>query len=121
MDNKGFTLIEVILVIAILGILASILLPKIDMYQKSARVLEHNSNIRMLETAATMYLIDNNILNDMEIEYKDLKMYLSGNKEVKPIRGGEKFKISFINGEIKIEPTEVRIEGKEIIFLEKDI
>ena len=55
-NNKGFTLVELVVVIAILGILAAIAVPRFTGSRKKAAVAAHNANVRTLESAANRYL-----------------------------------------------------------------
>lgn len=54
--RKGFTLIELVVVIAILGILVAIAVPKLSDSRKNAAISAHNANVRTLESAANMYI-----------------------------------------------------------------
>lgn len=55
----AFTLIELLTVIAIVGILAAILIPVVSRVRASARATECVSNLRQLSSAATLYAQDN--------------------------------------------------------------
>ncbi|WP_041643885.1 type II secretion system protein [Mahella australiensis] len=57
--RRGFTLIELVVVIAILGILVAIAVPKLGGSREKAAISAHNANVRTLESAATMYIADN--------------------------------------------------------------
>jgi general secretion pathway protein G len=59
--NKGFTLIEVMVVVVILSILAAIVVPKIMDRPEQARVTKARSDIRAMEAALNLYRLDNMI------------------------------------------------------------
>lgn len=61
MHNKerGFTLIEVMVVVVILGILAAILVPKVMDRPDQARKIKAKQDIRALEAALNLYKLDN--------------------------------------------------------------
>lgn len=52
--KKGFTLIELVIVIAIIAILAAIAIPRYQKSKEKAREVAQKSNISMLTTAATL-------------------------------------------------------------------
>ena len=56
-NKKGFTLVEIIIVIAILGTLAAIAVPQVGKFRIKAAISAHNANVRILEGAATMYVM----------------------------------------------------------------
>ncbi len=56
---KGFTLIEIMVVVVILGILASLIVPKIMSRPEQARIVKAKQDIRAIETALELYKLDN--------------------------------------------------------------
>ena len=57
--QSGFTLIEVMVVVVIIGILASILIPKIMDKPDEARVVKAKQDIQVIQSALEMYRLDN--------------------------------------------------------------
>lgn len=57
--QKGFSLIEIMVVVVILGILASIVVPKIISRPDEARVVQAKQNILAIQNALDLYKLDN--------------------------------------------------------------
>jgi general secretion pathway protein G len=56
---SGFTLIEVMVVVAILGILAAIVVPRIMDRPDEARAVKARQDIRVIESSLQLYRLDN--------------------------------------------------------------
>ena len=57
--QHGFTLIEIMVVVVILGILAAIIIPKISDRPEQARRTKAITDIKSIETALSLYQMDN--------------------------------------------------------------
>jgi general secretion pathway protein G len=66
--HKGFTLIELMIVIAIIGTLAAIALPNYLNSRERAKITKAIADIRVFESAAYAYMVDHNRFPDTLIE-----------------------------------------------------
>jgi type IV pilus assembly protein PilA len=57
-NKKGFTLIELMIVVAIIGILAAIAIPNFMNYQCKAKQSEAKSNLGAIRTAQEVYMAE---------------------------------------------------------------
>ena len=58
MRRKGFTIIELLVVVAVIGLLVAILLPAIGRARESAQSTQSQSNLRNIGSAAAVYSVD---------------------------------------------------------------
>jgi prepilin-type N-terminal cleavage/methylation domain-containing protein/prepilin-type processing-associated H-X9-DG protein len=61
-SRSAFTLIELLTVIAIIGILAAILIPVVGTVREAARASSCTSNLRQIGTAMQVYAMENGVL-----------------------------------------------------------
>lgn len=54
-DERGFTLVELIVVMAILALLAVLAVPKFGTVLSDSKAKAHNANLRLIEQAAELY------------------------------------------------------------------
>lgn len=58
MRNKGFSLVETLVVIAIIGIMSSVITPKVSIYLAKSKDTKAISNLSVLRAASQMYYLD---------------------------------------------------------------
>ena len=58
--EKGFTLMELLIVVAVLGVLAAVLVPRLTTFFSTGQVAAANTEVANVEVAAMAYYADNN-------------------------------------------------------------
>lgn len=115
--QKGFTLIELVIVIAIIAILISIAAMKYSTTNLAAEAAAHNSNVKVLKSAGILYLIDNPDAKD-ELSLEALKSYLEGGKIPKPAKHYKTARTFTVkatdDGDVIVEPGMLKVNGKSL-------
>ncbi len=57
--ERGFTLIEIMVVVVILGILAAVIIPRISGKPEQAKRIKAITDIKSIETALSLFMLDN--------------------------------------------------------------
>jgi len=65
-NKKGFTLIELMIVVAIIGILAAIAIPNFLKFQAKSKQSEAKTNLKAIFTAQTSYFGELNTFGDLD-------------------------------------------------------
>ena len=88
----GFTMIEIMIAIAIIGTLAAIAIPNYISYKNRALITEAMEEMRRIETAITVYMAENGELPDSlnDVRLGNLKDPWGNPYEYLRIKGGNK-------------------------------
>ncbi|CDZ75097.1 putative type IV pilin [Peptoniphilus sp. ING2-D1G] len=117
---KAFTLVELVIVIAIILILVSVAIPRFTKSNLSAQAAAHNVNVKEIKNAAILYLMENE--NATSVSMKDLEGYFEG-KTPKPAKAYTKDDFTITLGEnqqIKVTPGMLKVEGDKLVLTGED-
>ena len=87
-SQRGFTLLEIIVVVAIIAILAAYIAPKVAGRVDDARISKAKSDIRVLESSLELYKLDNFTYPSSEQGLQALVVKPTGGTELKNWREG---------------------------------
>ncbi len=74
--RSGFTLVEIMIVVAIIGLLAAIAIPNFVHARETTQTNECIANLRQIDGAAQTYALENNKLPDDSYTLVEIKVYL---------------------------------------------
>ncbi len=86
--HQGFTLIEILVVVVILGILAAIIVPRVMSRPDEARIIKARQDVRAIESALNLYRLDNYVYPSTEQGLEALANKPSGEPEARNWKEG---------------------------------
>ena len=75
-NRRGFTLVEIMIVVAIIALLASIAVPGFLRARKRAQASRVMNDLRLLDNAVDQYAIETNRISGNPASFTDLRAYI---------------------------------------------
>ena len=76
--KKGFTLVEIMIVVAIIGLLAAIGIPSFQKARSNSREKACINNLRIMDGAKEQFAMDNNKVDTDTVADSDITPYIKG-------------------------------------------
>ena len=102
-NAKGFTLVEIMIVVAIIGLLAAIAVPNFVQARQTARTNSCINNLRLIDAAKEQLALEDNLEDGDAVAGADLDPYLKGgwDETTCPVSGAN----DYTAGNVSASPT----------------
>jgi prepilin-type N-terminal cleavage/methylation domain-containing protein len=110
----GFTLVEIMIVVAIIALLAAIAVPNFLRARKRSQATALLEDLRMVDSAKDQYAIERNKKGADTVTWSDLKPYLKKGSKLESSDGSQ-FTLGNIDTAPKLTPTTIYDEYTDVI------
>ena len=114
--KRGFTLVEIMIVVAIIGLLATIAIPNFVKARTTAQMNACINNLRQIDGAVQTWALETKQGDTAQPQYADIKGYLK-NQVVCP-SGGTTFADSYHLGTVQEKPTCIKVPTTHMLPLD---
>ena len=83
-NKKGFTLVEIMIVVVIIGLLAAMAIPAFQKVRETSQTKAITNNLRQLASAADQYFLENGVTEVAQTELVGTDKYV---KTLNPVAG----------------------------------
>ncbi len=106
---NGFTLVEIMIVVAIIGLLAAVAIPNLTKARNEAQAKACVSNLRTIEAAKELWALEKGQSGAVVASAEDLKPYIGrgsgGTLPICPVDSSRTFATSYSINPLNVPPT----------------